>query len=724
MPSNVRHSTALPRLNRLALLSPLLFATSAWAQTNIIDDTLIDASTALDSYRVIGPATLTGNGAATLQISAEAGSSVVLSDSQVNAQPNATGLSLIGASAILQRTTVTSDARGLGMNSGASALIIDSTIEGGDQGALINASQATLQGSELRGTKANSAGAQLFGGTLVATQGSVISGGANGVRVRENQGPDGSRLVIDNSLVEGRSGSAILVGGLGTPASASIEVLNGSTLSGGNGVLLEVSGNSSADLRVNDSQLVGDIVAAAGGTANVLLENGATLKGRLKNVASLGLDSGAEWTMVEDSQVGDLTLNDGAVRFGGPGEFFTLSLDNLAGNGTFIMEANFAAGQADHLEITGTATGSHGLLISSSGSDPLNDTSLHVVHAAAGDAQFSLVGGPVDLGAYAYDLVQRGPNDWFLDASTRTLSSGTQTVMALGNVTPTIWYGELATLRSRMGEVRRNPQQSGGWVRTYANRHDISATTGAAYQQQQHGLSIGADTPLAIGDGNWLVGVTAGYSTSDLSLVRGSSATVDSYHAGAYATWLDPDSGYYLDAVARLNRFRHKADVHLSDGRKAKGDYANLGAGVSVEVGRQLALADDWFLEPFAQLSGLVVEGKAYTLDNGMRAESEATRSLLAKAGATVGRTIKAGENHSIQPYLRVAAVHEFVNDNQVKVNSNRFNNDLSGSRGEVGIGVAVAWAEKWQAHADFDYSNGRKIEQPWGVNFGVRYNW
>ncbi|MNV79023.1 Pertactin autotransporter precursor [compost metagenome] len=146
--------------------------------------------------------------------------------------------------------------------------------------------------------------------------------------------------------------------------------------------------------------------------------------------------------------------------------------------------------------------------------------------------------------------------------------------------------------------------------------------------------------------------------------------------------------------------------------------------GVSLETGRHLKLANGYFVEPFAQLSALAIEGKDYQLDNGMRAEGSDTRSLLGKLGTTVGRTFSVDDGRTVQPYVRVAAVHEFANDNRVEVNDNRFNNNVSGTRGEVGVGVALAWAEKWQAHADFDYSNGSKLEQPWGVNLGVRYNW
>ncbi|AHZ76325.1 Outer membrane autotransporter barrel [Pseudomonas putida] len=64
------------------------------------------------------------------------------------------------------------------------------------------------------------------------------------------------------------------------------------------------------------------------------------------------------------------------------------------------------------------------------------------------------------------------------------------------------------------------------------------------------------------------------------------------------------------------------------------------------------------------------------------------------------------------------------MSSNEVKVNDHRFDNDLAGSRGELGVGIAVALDERLQMHADFDYSNGERIEQPWGANIGVSYRW
>jgi outer membrane autotransporter protein len=52
------------------------------------------------------------------------------------------------------------------------------------------------------------------------------------------------------------------------------------------------------------------------------------------------------------------------------------------------------------------------------------------------------------------------------------------------------------------------------------------------------------------------------------------------------------------------------------------------------------------------------------------------------------GRNFNLGEGKVVQPYVRAAYVHEFAKNNEVKVNDNVFNNDLSGARGELGIRI------------------------------------
>ncbi|MCI3945037.1 Outer membrane autotransporter barrel [Pseudomonas syringae] len=719
-------------LKVMVFLSPFLSGSHAFAQILVNAPETIDATSPLDSYRVVSTGVLTANGATTLQISTVTGAKLTLNGSQVSAGTSTSAVSLTGADALITGSVLTGAADGLGMGNdtskltGSTATVIGSTLTATNRGVSAGSlSNLVMEGTTVTATGTNGRGVEMFDSTVKAS-GSTLTGQQYGIRMRADPGvPSSNLLTLEGTRVEGVTGSALIVGTpTGAPATATVFVNNGSTLTGGNGKLLEVINGSTASMTVDNSQLQGDVSAGAGSTASLVLQNNATLTGRLENVSSLSLASGGQWMMVESSQAGDVSMNGGSVRFGDAASFYTLSLASLSGNGTFRMDVDFGGAATDFLDITGTATGSHSLLIGSTGTDPLSDTRLHVVHAAAGDARFSLAGGAVDLGAWSYDLIKQGANDWYLDAATRTISPAAQTVMALFNTAPTVWYGELSTLRSRMGELRLDDGRSGGWMRTYGNKFNVADASGFGYQQVQSGVSLGADGKLPIGGGQWLAGVMIGQSRSGLSLDHGASGKVDSYSLGAYSTWLDSESGYYVDGVVKLNRFKNKARVNLSDGARTRGDYDNLGVGASLELGRHITLDDGYFLEPYTQLSGLVVQGKDYELDNGMRAEGDRSRSLLGKVGTTAGRHFDLGKGRTLQPYVRAALAHEFVNSNEVKVNDNVFNNDLSGSRGELGAGVAVSLSERLQLHADFDYSNGEAIEQPWGVSAGLRYSW
>ncbi|MEN5305391.1 autotransporter outer membrane beta-barrel domain-containing protein [Pseudomonas sp. TWI628] len=717
-----------PLARALLLASAVTASPGAYALTLVEGELNIGQGTPVDSYRVSPGGKLIAEQATTEAIDVREGASLQMTGSTVTAN-GANGVALVNAKANIDGgSRIVSDRTGLRLQrrglDGSTATVVDSYVEGAQGGALLSGNSVlNLQGSTLVGTGTSSA-AVLFGNAELNAQGSHLVGAGAGVQVSaDDTFSDAAQVNLVGSTVEGRNGSAIVVGDPGLAAKADIKVGAGSNLVGSNGVLLEVQGNSAATLAVDASDLVGDVKVEAGSSASISLDNHASLTGRLDNVEALSVANQARWNMVEDSSVGSLALNAGSVRFGEAGQYQRLTVGELSGNGTFIMDADFSTGQTDFLDVTGSATGQHSLLVGSSGADPVAENQLHLVHTASGDAQFSLLNGPVDLGAFSYELVQRG-NDWYLDGSRKIISPGTASVLALFNTSPTVWYGELTTLRSRMGEVRRDQGKSGAWGRAYGNKFNVATATGSDYQQVQQGFSLGADGVLPFGDGQWLAGVMAGHSSSDLNLERGASAEVKSYYLGLYGTWLDAASGYYFDGVVKLNRFDNSSDVTLSDGKRTKGDYNNLGLGVSAEFGRQFELDDGYFVAPYTQWSAVTIQGKDYHLDNGLQAQGDDTRSLLGKVGATAGRTFDLGQGRFAQPYLRLAYAHEFVNGNDVKVNDNRFDNDLSGSRGELGAGLAVSLNERLQLHADFDYSNGDHIEQPWGANVGVRYSW
>jgi outer membrane autotransporter protein len=729
--------TPLARMLKLSIFAPALLLSPcvlALSQVENGSTKTINDTTKTDSWLVRDASALTANNAITNQIRAETGSTLVLNGAAVTALGTNNGVELSNSTGtIANGSKIVSDRTGLRLIrtavGGSTATVNKSSITGGQFGVSLSAqSVLNLQNdTTVTGSNANGVGVQSFGGKVSASDSTII-GGLNGISLFADKDlPADNSLVLDKSHVEGLSGSAIIVDGQTQTNTerVNIQVNNGSTLKGGNGTLLEVKNGSSANFNVDNSHLTGDVVVASGSSANVVLDHSATLTGRLQNVESLAVNNEARWVMVEDGQVQNLTLNGGGVQFGNPGEYFKLSVETLGGEGgTFHMHNDFTTGEIDTLKVTGEARGNHTIALESQGTEPKNAGATPVVEIGSGDATFALKGGEVNLGAYSYDLIKLGDNQWVLNTASRDISPGTQSVMALFNAAPTVWYGELSTLRSRMGEVRMDNGKAGGWIRAYGNKYDVSASSGVAFQQTQQGLSFGADAPLPLGDGQWLVGLMTGYSKSDLNMSRGTSGEVDSYYVGAYTTWLDALSGYYFDGVLKFNRFQNSSDVRLSDGKKTKGDYDNNGVGASLEFGRHIKLEDGLFMEPFGQLAGLIVESADYDLDNGLAAEGDRAQSLLGKLGVTVGRDFVLGEGKKIQPYVRAAYVHEFASNTDVEVNNNRFNADLSGSRGELGLGIAMTLTDKVAVHADFDYSNGDKIEQPWGANVGVRYSW
>jgi len=753
--------------------SCLVFVASTCAADEIVDGgstRTVTSSDPVNNYTVLNGSTLTGTPGArvaainatssTVNLTGTVGERMTSRDSTVNldgvqfstAGFNAAvsfeqGTGTIGNNSRLINTAGTGllvTRNGSATTNGANVAVNDSVISGTTTGATVTAfSTLSLTNTQVTGTTGQ--GVLMRGATLDAT-GSGITGAQNGIQfLREGTQNAAGSITLSGGQVTGLGGAAIQVARNGE---AVINLGNQVQLVGGNGNAIEVIGASSAEINAQNVELAGNVAVSGASTANlslaagslegnlvnesgstltVTLGEGAQLTGQMDNVTAANLQGNSQWLLTADSQVQAMSLAGGTVTMSQGTDFHRLTLGSLSGNGTFVMGTDFAPGLGDFLDVTGAATGTYELLLRSTGTDPVTNSDLQVVHTGAGDATFSLTNRAVDLGAWTYELEQRQEgegSDWYLNASTRTISPGAQSVMALFNTAPTVWYGELTTLRSRMGELRLDDGQAGGWMRSYGNKYNVAESSGVGYQQVQHGVSLGADASLPYGDGQWLIGLLGGYSHSDLDVARGTSGSVDSFYVGPYVTWLDKQSGYYFDGVVKLNRFRNSANVSLSDGTRAKGDYDNTGLGVSAEFGRHIGLRDGYFVEPFVQMSAVQIQGRRFGLDNGMQADGDSSRSLLGKAGSALGRTIDLGQGRVLQPYLSAALVHEFARNNQVQVNDNTFNNDLSGSRGELGAGVAVNLGQRLQVHADLQYSNGEHIEQPFGATLGLHYSW
>ncbi|QAX85235.1 autotransporter outer membrane beta-barrel domain-containing protein [Pseudomonas sp. DTU12.3] len=727
--------------------------------------------------------------AITSQIDASANTRVTLDGSTVTGSNFDSALSLTDSTATVTGSTLTSDgramslARDLQIPVGSTATVTGSTLLGGASGAAVTSlSTLNLVGTHAEGTDADGIGLELYGGNANVSAGSRVIGELNGVMFGQDTllNPADvtaqSVLKVDGSTVQGRTGAAINVD-FATPAGQPvlIEISNRSSLIGGNGNILEVIDGAAARFQVDNSTLAGNIDVADGGSAEVFLRNNASLDGNLLNVASVSLETqstltgniqgsgnsvvtldnnsllhgavtgvsamsisrGAEWHMIGNNSLANLAMQGGSVRFGAPLEYTRLDIANLSGNGRFLMDADVATGATDFLNVTQSATGQHELVVAATASEAVNGTQVRVANIAAGDAQFSLRNGQVDVGALAYKLVREGEG-LFLRPDATTPSTGSQTAMAIAGTAPTVIYSEMTTLNTRLGDRRMAGTQpraqsagalnsnaqdssSGLWVRTYGNQYNVKGAYGNGFNQNQTGVSVGLDRALPFWDGQWLIGVFGGYSSTRLDLARGSSGKIDSGYAGLYLTWFDQATGYYVDTVGKINRFKNDVKVTLSDDTRTKGNFDNLGLSGSVEVGKHIPLNRGYFIEPSAQLGVAAVEGKRYHLDNGLQVDSDETRSVLGKVGMTVGRELTLDNGSKLQPRLRAAVSHEFVNNNRVSVNDTDFNNDLSSTSLEFTGGLNwIPANSKWQVYAEVGTSSGSKVDQELGGSVGL----
>lgn len=614
---------------------------------------------------------------------------------------------------------------------GGAGNILDSWIKGGGLAvSSVALSTVNISNSSVTALQSDASGygwgVGVFGGKLNIGGGSNVVGLQNGTYLSSGRVAgqtatfNTGSLVIDHSALTSIEGAAIKVENvLGNDAFTDIHVKNGASITAGNGNILEVVKGGHVSFTVDESELLGDLHSDPGSVLDVGLTNGASLTGNVFGINSMTIGSDSKWFMSSPTEIGFMSLDAGTVGFTGDG-FHSLSLGTLSGSGRFDMRINLDNGTGDLLSVNGEASGRHRLRIQNTGTEavPAEFDPLRVVHTEGGDAEFGLVGGRADLGVYSYELERQG-NDWFIVGSGKEISPSTKSALALFNTAPTVWNSELTTLRSRMGEVR-GQEQGGGWMRTYGSRFNAALESGVDYSQKQQGLSFGADAPVPVGNGQLLLGLMGGYSKSDLDIGRGTSGQVDSYYVGAYGTWLS-EGGYYLDGVVKLNQLHNESKVAMSDGTKAKGNYSSKALGGSLEVGKHIKLGDEYFVEPFAQVSSVWIDGSSYTLDNGMQARTNQTQSMLGKVGSTLGRSFALKDGGVVKPYARVALAHEFSRSNDVSVNGQRFDNDLFGSRAELGAGVSVSLSERLQVHADFDYMKGEHVEQPWGANVGLR---
>ncbi len=321
----------------------------------------------------------------------------------------------------------------------------------------------------------------------------------------------------------------------------------------------------------------------------------------------------------------------------------------------------------------------------------------------------------------AEDAVDVPAGDTSSDNPPRSITPSTAAVLAVATADPLIFQQELETIHSRLAEKSPLAHDSGVWGTVRNNRLSVSDKAGADYWMSTNAITLGADRTEQSGEGLLTQGVFVSHSHSDMHF-RGKGigdADIDAYAGGIYAAY-QHDSGYWLDGILKLDRFRHDIDARMTSGSAAKGHFSTTGVGAALKSGHDFHPGKAT-VTPYLSLTGITVSSASLALTNGMKARIGSQKSLIAAAGITTAYPVQIGEA-IVHPYAGARIERETLKNNRVWVNGDRFTNDLSGTRGVYHAGVRSQLSSTLAMHVNAGYMQGSHIESPWSGEVGVSW--
>ncbi|KJG84965.1 autotransporter outer membrane beta-barrel domain-containing protein [Yersinia pestis] len=393
-----------------------------------------------------------------------------------------------------------------------------------------------------------------------------------------------------------------------------------------------------------------------------------------------------------------------------------LTMASLNGTGNFNLGSVMQSDSVAPLNVSGDANGDFIIAMNSSGQAPTN---LNVVNTNGGDARFALANGPVALGNYMTNLAKDANGNFVLTADKSAMTPGTAGILAVANTTPVIFNAELSSIQQRLDKQSTETNQSGMWG-SYLNNNFAVKGRAANFDQKLNGMTLGGDKATALADGVLSVGGFASYSSSDIKTDYQSKGKVDSHSFGAYAQYL-ANSGYYMNAVVKNNQFSQDVNITSING-SASGVSNFSGMGIALKAGKHFNF-NEAYVSPYVAMSAFSSGKSNISLSNGMEAQSSSTRSAMGTLGVNAGYRFVMNNGAELKPYAIFAVDHEFAKNNQVTVNQEVFDNNLSGTRVNTGAGMNVNITPNLSVGSEVKLSSGKDIKTPVTINLNVGYS-
>lgn len=390
------------------------------------------------------------------------------------------------------------------------------------------------------------------------------------------------------------------------------------------------------------------------------------------------------------------------------------------------------------VQVKGTAKGEYRLEIANSGVEPyvkdgyvadrdrVNGVNPHsfVNYLDKGsDAHFI---GRTELGVYQYD-VQDILNDKVHDErnvyfkNNGHLSNSAATALSMAAAQVNVASMESDALNQHINASRHARDDGGVWISYFGGENHNTTSAGAGYKLNTNGVMLGVDNLFdAKNGGSWLAGVAFSSARSDLDVMN-SSGDLDSYGAQFYLSRRF-ENGIFVDTSAQYNHFSNSGDARTLDGQRSRSDFSTNGYGLGMKLGYTWE-DSGYFAEPYVKATGRAIDGAHYTMNNGMVVNGDDFKSMVGEIGTDVGYTFELNQGY-IKPYLHMAALNEFADSNEVRLNNVNMNNSIDGAAFQIGGGAEVQLMKNVGGYASFNYTTGDNLERPWQANVGVNYSW
>lgn len=429
------------------------------------------------------------------------------------------------------------------------------------------------------------------------------------------------------------------------------------------------------------------------------------------NKSSVSLQNGSVWNVTGSSTVDALAVKDSTVNI----TKATVNTGTFASqNGTLIVDAS----SENTLDISGKASGD--LSVYSAGSlDLINEQTAFI---STGKDSTLKATGTTEGGLYQYDLTQGADGNFYFVKNTHKASNASSVIQAMAAAPANVANLQADTLSARQDAVRLSENDKGGvWIQYFGGKQKHTTAGNASYDLDVNGVMLGGDTRFMTEDGSWLAGVAMSSAKGDMTTMQ-SKGDTEGYSFHAYLS-RQYNNGIFIDTAAQFGHYSNTADVRLMNGGGTiKADFNTNGFGAMVKGGYTWKDGNGLFIQPYAKLSALTLEGVDYQL-NGVDVHSDSYNSVLGEAGTRVGYDFAVG-NATVKPYLNLAALNEFSDGNKVRLGDESVNASIDGAAFRVGAGVQADITKNMGAYASLDYTKGDDIENPLQGVVGINVTW